>query len=439
MNGRELHSALKTEVVGSTNSHAGVRLLLVRLQNSRTAFFHSLHAVPHEYSTAGLQTTDCLACLGFIRCPCAFAHSECYALRVGDEFNLTAFADAFGTYCAALKQADQHLRACGVGLDQPEGWGFFMGKPSGVSRSHPPRISGDGHSAPQSERLKEAEDDLFKYILSWIEGGADKGWTVHYRPKDGTVSPEVAAAFSFLGGFRRLDECPAVDFEFCYWRFIPFERRGDSPWDSNVDFVHSGFDAHSQHFTPGLRQLSVAHSAVAPHGLHLLSISQSYNVATTQVSEPHSQLTTANRESESTLNQRDVFLCHASEDKSSIVEPMKLALEQARISYWYDRAELKWGDSLTGRVNEGLRSSKFVIVVLTKTFLGKHWPQRELYAALNLEASSREVRVLPLLAGTMLERTEILKEFPLLNDKLHLVWDNDANSVVNALLSRLGR
>jgi hypothetical protein len=377
--------------------------------------------------------------LGFIRSPCAFAHGECYALRVGDEFNLTGFSEDFGTYCAALKQAEQHLQACDIGLDQPEGLGFSMGKPSGGRRIRPSQVSGDGHSAPRSERLKEVEDDVFRYVLSWIEGGTDKGWTVHYRPKDGAVSPEVSAAFSFLGGFRRLEECPAFDFEFCYWRFIPFERRGDSPWDSNVDFVHSGFDAHSQHFAPGLRQLFVAHSAVAPHGMHLLSISQSGTEVTQHGSEPHSQRAISKPEPESTLTQRDVFLCHASKDKSSIVEPIRLALEQAHISYWYDRAELKWGDSLTGRVNEGLWSSKFVIVVLTKMFLGKNWPKRELYAALNIEASSGVVRVLPLPAGSALERTEILKEFPLLNDKLHLVWDNDVNLVVNALLSRLGR
>jgi hypothetical protein len=173
--------------------------------------------------------------------------------------------------------------------------------------------------------------------------------------------------------------------------------------------------------------------------MHLLSISQSGTVVTQHGSELHSQRAISKPEPESALTQRDVFLCHASEDKSSIVEPIRLALEQAHISYWCDRAELKWGDSLTGRVNEGLRSSKFVIVVLTKMFLGKNWPKRELYAALNIEASSGVVRVLPLLAGSALERTEILKEFPLLNDKLHLVWDNDVNLVVNALLSRLGR
>ncbi|MFM7790885.1 MAG: TIR domain-containing protein, partial [Microcystis panniformis] len=52
---------------------------------------------------------------------------------------------------------------------------------------------------------------------------------------------------------------------------------------------------------------------------------------------------------------KDVFICHASEDKLLIVEPLVSCLEKADITFWYDRAEIKWGDSITAKVNEGLR------------------------------------------------------------------------------------
>lgn len=90
---------------------------------------------------------------------------------------------------------------------------------------------------------------------------------------------------------------------------------------------------------------------------------------------------------------RDIFICHASEDKRGIVGPIVLALTEAGISVWYDEAEIKWGDSLTQKVNEGLRISRFVIVVLSPFFVKKNWPQRELNAALNIEASSGEVPI----------------------------------------------
>jgi hypothetical protein len=44
---------------------------------------------------------------------------------------------------------------------------------------------------------------------------------------------------------------------------------------------------------------------------------------------------------------------------------------------------------------------------------------------------------LPLLVGSEEEKKEILKQFPLLNDKRYLPWDGDLRSIVNALLSRL--
>lgn len=138
--------------------------------------------------------------------------------------------------------------------------------------------------------------------------------------------------------------------------------------------------------------------------------------------------------------QRDIFICHASEDKSNVVVPLTQVLDQAQITYWLDKAEIKWGDSLTEKVNEGLRISRYVIVILSKAFLLKKWPQKELNSALNIEASSGKVLVLPLIVGNNEERKEILKTFPLLNDKLYFSWDeNNKFEIVDALKARLTR
>src|SRR5262245_27902206 len=104
---------------------------------------------------------------------------------------------------------------------------------------------------------------------------------------------------------------------------------------------------------------------------------------------------------------RDVFLCHAREDKVEVVRPLATAFEMVGISYWLDEAEIRWGDSITQKVNQGLSISDYVIVVLSTSFLGKKWPQRELYAALNIEASSGEVKALPLLVGSDAEKEAI--------------------------------
>jgi hypothetical protein len=95
---------------------------------------------------------------------------------------------------------------------------------------------------------------------------------------------------------------------------------------------------------------------------------------------------------------RDIFICHAGEDKAEIVRPMVEAFSQAGISCWYDEAEIRWGDSITKKVNEGLASSTYVVVVFSSAFVQNNWPQRELNAVLNQEASTGEVKVLPYLS-----------------------------------------
>jgi glycosyltransferase involved in cell wall biosynthesis len=134
---------------------------------------------------------------------------------------------------------------------------------------------------------------------------------------------------------------------------------------------------------------------------------------------------------------RDVFVCHASEDKDEIVRPLVSALQQAKISCWYDEAEIRWGESITEKVNQGLSLSKYVMVVFTPTFIQKPWPKREFLAGLNEEASTDRVKILPLLVGSKEEQEQIGSQFYLLNDKMYLSWNGDPANVVEALLSLL--
>jgi hypothetical protein len=137
---------------------------------------------------------------------------------------------------------------------------------------------------------------------------------------------------------------------------------------------------------------------------------------------------------------KDVFICHASEDKNRVVEPLVTAFKRADISYWYDKAEIKWGESITQKVNEGLNISRFVIVVLSQAFLNKNFPQRELFSSLNREIYSQEVKILPLIAVSNQEEKEnILKSLPFLSDKAYQTWDGNADKIIEALLPHLSK
>ena len=136
---------------------------------------------------------------------------------------------------------------------------------------------------------------------------------------------------------------------------------------------------------------------------------------------------------------KDVFLCHAYEDKEPVVRPLAARLVAAGISCWIDEAEIRWGESIPMKVQEGLKVSRFVIVILSRAFLGKHWPQRELNAVLNQEAGSGEVRVLPLLVKGQMTGQMLSTEFPLLSDKRYLEWDGHGDNIVAEICSWLGR
>lgn len=50
---------------------------------------------------------------------------------------------------------------------------------------------------------------------------------------------------------------------------------------------------------------------------------------------------------------RDVFVCHASEDKPDVVRPLSQALAATGISSWVDEAEIHCGDSIVDKVSDG--------------------------------------------------------------------------------------
>ncbi|MCK9385933.1 MAG: DUF1883 domain-containing protein [Nevskia sp.] len=74
----------------------------------------------------------------------------------------------------------------------------------------------------------------------------------------------------------------------------------------------------------------------------------------------------------------DVFISHASEDKEEIVRPLAQALRSEGLRVWYDEFELRIGDSLRRKIDKGLASSRFGLVVLSPSFIAKGWTNYEL-------------------------------------------------------------
>ncbi len=131
----------------------------------------------------------------------------------------------------------------------------------------------------------------------------------------------------------------------------------------------------------------------------------------------------------------DVFVSHAREDKSSIALPVAEGLAAAGLKVWIDREELRLGDSLRRRIEDGLLNARFGVVILSPAFLGKEWPQRELEAILALEMTHGK-RILPILHD--LDYETLLRKAPLLADRFAISTSDGVSVVVREILRAVG-
>jgi hypothetical protein len=111
----------------------------------------------------------------------------------------------------------------------------------------------------------------------------------------------------------------------------------------------------------------------------------------------------------------DVFICHASEDKSEVANPLAKALESHGMKVWYDDFQLKIGSSLRRSIDTGIAKSRFGIIVISETFFAKGWPQYELDGIVSRTVSG-EQNILPIWHN--ITKQQILDKSPSLADKV---------------------
>lgn len=113
----------------------------------------------------------------------------------------------------------------------------------------------------------------------------------------------------------------------------------------------------------------------------------------------------------------DVFVSHASEDKNEFVRDFVKCLQENGLNVWYDEFTLRVGDSLRRSIDNGLRNSRYGIVVLSEAFFSKEWPKRELDGLFAREVNGEKV-ILPI--WHKISKNEVLKYSPIIADMLAL-------------------
>lgn len=92
----------------------------------------------------------------------------------------------------------------------------------------------------------------------------------------------------------------------------------------------------------------------------------------------------------------DVFICHASEDKDAVVRDLAHALQARELDVWYDEFTLRIGDNLRRKIDAGLTSSRFGVVVLSPAFFEKEFPEYELDGLVTREMAGEQQIILPI-------------------------------------------
>lgn len=126
-----------------------------------------------------------------------------------------------------------------------------------------------------------------------------------------------------------------------------------------------------------------------------------------------------------------VFLSHASGDKP-FVDRLVADLAKHSIPVWYDKFDLKIGESVPGRINDGIADSKYFAIVLSPDAICSAWVTEELNAALMKQVANGGTFLLPIL----------LKDCtipPLLAHRRYADFRNDYDSALKELLSLWGK
>jgi hypothetical protein len=125
-----------------------------------------------------------------------------------------------------------------------------------------------------------------------------------------------------------------------------------------------------------------------------------------------------------------VFISHASTDKP-FVDRLVQDLTSRGVPVWYDKLDLKVGDSIPGAINEGLTAAKYFLLVLSKASVGSRWVQEEMNAALMHQVASGGTFIVPV----MLEDCDVP---PLLKHRRHADFRTDYGAGLTDLLAVWG-
>jgi predicted nucleotide-binding protein len=74
---------------------------------------------------------------------------------------------------------------------------------------------------------------------------------------------------------------------------------------------------------------------------------------------------------------RTVFISYSSKDRD-FAERLAADLRASGVGVWFDQWEIKVGDSITKKINDGIHDNDYLAVVLSPDSVASDWVRKEL-------------------------------------------------------------
>lgn len=127
------------------------------------------------------------------------------------------------------------------------------------------------------------------------------------------------------------------------------------------------------------------------------------------------------------MKKYDLFISYSHKDKFDLVIPLVSMLEKRGLRVWFDKFEIKTGDSITDKINEGLIQARFGLIIISPSYIQSNWARQELNAFFKKQITLNKKHVLPIWYNISLE--EMFDYFPLLADYRAIRLEDNTNFV----------
>lgn len=129
----------------------------------------------------------------------------------------------------------------------------------------------------------------------------------------------------------------------------------------------------------------------------------------------------------------DLFISYARDDMADVL-PLVQALRANGLQVWFDQSEIRIGDDWRRKMDEGMRKSRFALVVFSPAFFGKYWTQYELDSLITARTLG-EGAILPIYHN--ISNQDIAENAPSLRTTASLQLSDPLDQLVREIVAKV--